>query len=149
MTSSKSKVLARIALVVRIALGIIFVYAAYIKLRDPWALFAMAIDSYGILPLRWVEFVAKTLPWFELVLGLALIAGVVRRLTTVLTSLLLLVFFGLILRAHFKGMEINCGCFGPGEVISWKTMLRDGSMVAGAIFVTIVAFLRRGRTANV
>jgi uncharacterized membrane protein YphA (DoxX/SURF4 family) len=137
------------ALVLRVLLGVIFVYAAYSKLKDPWALFAMSIDSYGILPLRWVEFVARTLPWFELLLGVLLIAGIFRRVTTVATSLLLLTFFSLMLRAHFKGMEINCGCFGPGEVISWKTMLRDGSMVAGSIFVTAMAFLRRGRMANV
>jgi len=145
MASSQSNLLDRIALVLRVILGLIFVYAAYTKLRDPWALFAMAIDSYGILPLRWVEFVAKTLPWFELILGLALILGAVRKVTTTITALLLLVFFSLILRAHFKGQEINCGCFGPGEVISWKTMLRDGSMVAGAIFVTVMAFVRRNR----
>ena len=149
MTSSKSKILSRIALVLRIALGIIFVYAAYTKLKDPWALFAMAIDSYQLLPLRWVEFVAKTLPWFELVLGLVLLSGFFRRTATVASSVLLAVFFSLILRAHFKGMEINCGCFGPGEVISWKTMLRDGSMVAGSIFITVMAFLRRPRSANV
>ena len=149
MISSKSRVLSRIALVLRVALGVIFVYAAYSKLKDPWALFAMAIDSYRILSLRWVEFVARTLPWFELVLGLVLIAGVFRRIATVVSSALLLVFFSLILRAHFKGMEINCGCFGPGEVISWKTMLRDGSMVAGSIFVTVMAFLGRARSAHV
>jgi len=109
----------------------------------------MAIDSYQLLPLRWVEFVAKTLPWFELVLGLVLLSGFFRRTATVASSVLLAVFFSLILRAHFKGMEINCGCFGPGEVISWKTMLRDGSMVAGSIFITVMAFLRRARSANV
>lgn len=149
MTSSESKILAMAALVLRIVLGMIFVYAAVIKLKDPWALFAMSIDSYGLLPLGWVEFVARTLPWFELVLGVALCAGIFRRITTAAATALLAVFFSLMLRAHFKGMEINCGCFGPGEVISWKTMLRDGSMVAGSIFVTVMAFLRPGRAAHV
>ena len=53
------------ALVLRIVLGAIFVYAAWTKLKDPWALFAMAIDSYQVLPLRAVEWVARTLPWLE------------------------------------------------------------------------------------
>ena len=39
-----------LALILRVALGAIFVYAAWIKLREPWALFAMAIDSYQVLP---------------------------------------------------------------------------------------------------
>ena len=145
MTYSRSNILRAAALVLRIALGGIFVYAAYVKLKDPWALFAMSIESYKALPLWAVELVARTLPWAELALGLLLIAGVLRRISTTCVSLLLAVFFTLIIRAYTKGMEINCGCFGPGEAISWKTMLRDGSMLAGSIFVTVMSFRpRRG-----
>ena len=143
MTYSRSKALGIAALLVRIALGGIFVYAAYLKLKDPWALFAMNIDSYGVLPMRAVEFVARTLPWFELLIGILMIVGIFRRTATVATSLLLAVFFGLMIRAYAKGMQINCGCFGPGDVISWKTLLRDGSMLAGALFVTVMSFLLR------
>ena len=50
-------------------------------------------------------------------------------------------------RAYAKGMQINCGCFGPGEAISWKTLLRDGSMAAAAIAMTCLAFLQRPKTA--
>ena len=38
------------ALVLRVVLGAIFVYAAWAKLRLPWQLFAMSIDSYQLLP---------------------------------------------------------------------------------------------------
>jgi putative oxidoreductase len=147
MTSSKSKALRVAAIAIRVVLGAIFIYSAYAKLKDPWALFAMSIDSYNLLPLKWVEFVARTLPWFELFLGMWLITGTFSRLSTVFSSLLLMVFFALMIRAKMKGQEINCGCFGPGEPISWKTMLRDGSMVAGAIFVTVASFFH-GRTAS-
>jgi uncharacterized membrane protein YphA (DoxX/SURF4 family) len=134
--TSPNKTLRIVALVLRLALGVIFIYAAWIKLREPWALFAMAIDSYGLLPLKYVELVARTLPWFELLIGILLIAGIFLRTASVATSLLLAVFFGLMVRAYAKGMQINCGCFGPGEVISWKTLLRDGSMLAGALALT-------------
>ena len=69
MTSS-SKTLRAVMLVLRIALGAVFVYAAWTKLRTPWELFAMSIDSYQLLPLKAVELVARTLPWFELAVGL-------------------------------------------------------------------------------
>ena len=143
MTYSRSSVLRVAEIVVRVVLGAIFVYAAYTKLKDPWALFAMNIESYKVLPLWAVQLVARTLPWGELAIGLLLIAGIFRRTATVATSLLLLVFFSLMVRAYATGQEINCGCFGPGEAISWKTMLRDGSMLAGALFVTARSFLRR------
>ena len=136
------------ALVLRLALGAIFLYAAWLKLRDPWSLFALSIDSYHLLP-RWgVELVARTLPWFELLIGVLLVAGVWLRLSSVATSLLLVVFFSLMVRAWAKGMEIACGCFGPGDIISWKTLLRDGSLLAASLVLTGVVFLHRRRDAT-
>jgi uncharacterized membrane protein YphA (DoxX/SURF4 family) len=131
-----------VTLVLRIALGGIFVYSAWSKLKDHWSLFAMAVDSYQVLPLKGVELVARTLPWIELLIGVLLIVGRWMRVATVACSVLLLVFFGLMVRAHLKGMEINCGCFGPGEAISWKTLLRDGAMVAGSLILTVVTMLK-------
>jgi hypothetical protein len=46
-------------------------------------------------------------------------------------------------RAYATGQQINCGCFGPGELISWKTLLRDGSLLAGSLALTWMAFVRR------
>jgi uncharacterized membrane protein YphA (DoxX/SURF4 family) len=139
-------------LLLRILVGAIFTYAAWVKLFEfsggrihllPWQLFAMAVDSYQLLPQAAVEFVARTLPWFELAVGLLLIAGVWVRWTSLITSGLLVVFFSLLVRAFLKGQEISCGCFGPGETISWKTLLRDGSMLAASLWVTVAAFVSR------
>ncbi len=144
---ASSKPVRILLILLRLALGAIFVYAAWTKLRDPWQLFAMSIDSYRILPLRAVELAAHVIPWVELAVGLLLIAGVWLRISTSIVSLLLLTFFALMIRAYAKGMEINCGCFGPGEMISWKTLLRDGTMVAAALWLTTMAFLNRRKTA--
>lgn len=127
------------ALILRILLGLIFLYAAWMKLREPWALFAMAIDSYQVLPSWAVELVARSLPWFELLLGALLIAGVWRGISALAATLLLGVFFGLMVRAMAKGMQIDCGCFGPGERLSWMTLLRDGALLASSLFVTTMA----------
>lgn len=140
---TSSRVFRIIALLLRIALGGIFLYAAYTKLRLPWQVFAMGIDSYQVLPEWGAELVARTLPWAEVAIGLLLLAGRFMRVASTATAALLMVFFGLMVRAYAKGMEIDCGCFGPGETISWKTLLRDGSMLAGALFVAVVAFLDR------
>jgi uncharacterized membrane protein YphA (DoxX/SURF4 family) len=139
MTFSRSDVLRVAALLLRIALGVVFVYAAWLKLRDPWQMFAMSIDSYQLLPMWAVRVVARTLPWLELLLGVLLMAGLWLRFSAGATSLLLLGFFVLMIRAWAKHMEINCGCFGPGDIISWKTLLRDGSLLAGSLFVTAMS----------
>src|ERR1700722_6354902 len=134
-------------LTLRVILGGIFVYAAWLKLRDPWQIFAMSIDSYRILPLKAVELAAPVIPGFELTLGLLLVPGRWRRISGPIVSLLLLTFFALMVRAYAKGLAIDCGCFGPGEAISWKTLLRDGALLAAALLVTTMAFLNRRKTA--
>ena len=146
MTFSRSKILPIVVAALRIILGGIFIYAGYIKLRDPWQLFAASIASYEIVPMRVGEIVAKAFPWFELAMGVALLIG--RRLlpTAAVATALMLVFFNVMLwRAFLTGKEIDCGCFGPGEVLSWKTLVRDGSMLAGALLVTWWTFVGQRR----
>jgi uncharacterized membrane protein YphA (DoxX/SURF4 family) len=133
----------RALLVLRIALGAVFVYAAWVKLNTPWQLFAGAIADYKILPDWAVNPLARTLPWAELAIGLLVATGFVLRTAASACSLLLLVFFSLMVRAFVSHQEISCGCFGPGELISWKTLLRDGSLLAVSLAVTWFAFTKR------
>jgi uncharacterized membrane protein YphA (DoxX/SURF4 family) len=141
--TSRSSIFRALALLLRVVLGGIFIYAAWTKLRTPWEVFAIGIDSYQILPLWGVRLVARGLPWFELAVGILLIAGFWLRGAAVATTVLLGVFFGLMVRAFALGQQINCGCFGPGELISWKTLLRDGSLLAASLALTWMAFARR------
>ncbi len=132
-----------LSIVLRVILGAVFAYAAWEKLRLPWQLFAGAIGDYKILPEWAVNPLARTLPWAELAIGVLLMAGVFLRAASVACSLLLLFFFALMVRAFATGMTISCGCFGPGELISWKTLLRDGSLLALSLAVTWQAFSAR------
>src|SRR6476661_3555369 len=102
-------------LVLRLLLAAVFLYAAWTKLRQPWLLFAMSIDSYHMLPEWAVLTVARTLPWLELALGLLLASGYGLRYAALATSIQLLVFFSVMVRAYSKGLGIDCGCFGVGE----------------------------------
>jgi hypothetical protein len=87
--------------------------------------------------------VARTLPWFEIALGVVLISGFFFRTSSTIVSALLAVFFTLIVRAYIQGKQINCGCFGGNEPISPLTMLRDGSMLAGSILLCVMAYRNR------
>jgi len=141
----------------RVLLGAIFVYAAFTKLHfnGQWHLgdyglfFAMAIDSYQMLPLWAAELLAKTLPWLELGLGALLIVGVGVRWAGLVISGLLLVFMAAMLRAYVLGLEINCGCFGNNEKLGITTLLRDSSLLVLALGVTVGAFLVGRRRATV
>lgn len=149
--------LAPVLLIVgRLALAGIFLFAAYAKLKPqaemPWSgasirtslsMFAMQVDSYQLLPPQLVSPAAHFLPLFELFLGMWLLSGLWLRYSSLVTTLLLGVFFAMMVRTYRMGLEINCGCFGPGERLGPKTLLRDGSLLALALAVTIGAFLLR------
>jgi uncharacterized membrane protein YphA (DoxX/SURF4 family) len=132
----------RVILVLRILLAAVFLYAAYTKLRQPWLVFAMSIDAYGLLPEWGVLTTARVLPWLELAIGLLLLAGFWLRFVSLAAAALLAVFFAIMLLSFGKGMGIDCGCFGVGEALTWKTLVRDGLLVASAILLSVLAFRR-------
>lgn len=140
-------------LVARLLLGAVFLYAAYTKLWSiewgdagfrvewrPWAVFAMSVNSYQLLPEWAAVLVARTLPWFELALGVLLIAGLQLRWVAAAASALLVFFLAVMLRAYSKGQGIDCGCFGVGEAMSAKTLARDGMLAAMSVALTVTAF---------
>lgn len=127
-------------LILRLGLAVVFGYAAWTKLREPWMLFAMSVDAYHVLPEWGAVVVARTLPWVELLLAVLLLVGLWQRVTMPAASLLLAVFFLLMVRSYIRGEAIDCGCFGPGEAISPITLLRDGGLLAASMFCTWSAF---------
>ncbi|SRR5258706_2040833 len=126
-------------LLLRIALGAVFAFAAYSKLRQPWMVFAMSIDSYQMLPEWAVLSVARALPWSELILGVLLAVGIWLRYTSVVAAVLLTLFFAMMLVAYGRGLAIDCGCFGFGEPLSARTLARDGVLLAAAFTLVFLA----------
>ncbi len=124
----------------RLILGVIFCYAAYAKLRDPWIEFAGSLAAFKLLPDNALEPIARMLPWCELALGVALISGIWQRWFALIASLLLLLFFSVMVRSYAMGLQIDCGCFGPGEALGPKTLARDFTMLALAVAVTVESF---------
>jgi uncharacterized membrane protein YphA (DoxX/SURF4 family) len=158
LTSPRAAAWPRILLMVgRIALGGIFLVAAYTKLHfnggwhfgDYQFFFAMAIDSYNMLPLWAVEIMARVLPIFEAVLGVWLVLGLGLRWAGSITSALLLVFIGAMTRALILHIQIKCGCFGNDEPLTIWTLLRDSTLLVLALAVTSGAFLIKKRRGTV
>jgi putative oxidoreductase len=135
----------------RIILGAVFIYAAYAKLhfngawhlRDYYFFFAMGIDSYKMMPLAIVEWMAKILPWLELGLGTLLIVGAGVRWVGLMVTALLVVFMVALAHAALGGLEINCGCFGNNSVKPSHELILDGGLLAVALAVTVGDFFSR------
>ena len=101
--------------VLRLFLGVVFVYASYDKILNPQA-FAKAVYNYQILPDAAVNLVALTLPWLELVIGVCLVGGIWLPGATVVSSGLLIMFISALIFNQLRGLDIHCGCFST----EWK-----------------------------
>jgi uncharacterized membrane protein YphA (DoxX/SURF4 family) len=132
------------AFTLRLALGLVFLYAGYVKLRQPWYVFAGMIDNYGVVAPSVSEIIARVLPSLEVVLGVALLAGFYRKISSVAAVMFLLPFLALMLWAYARGMEIDCGCFGPGQTLGPRTLFRDGVLVAASIWFAFLSWRSAG-----
>jgi uncharacterized membrane protein YphA (DoxX/SURF4 family) len=142
----------------RLVLGGIFIYAGYSKLFLPnfmtWPLFALRfslstnlsnfafqVESYKLLSPAGVSFVAHTLPFAEIILGLLLLIGWQLRVWATLITLLLLGFLAAVTRAYALHMDINCGCFATPEPLTGWTVVRDSLLAVLAVVMTICAYV--------
>ncbi|MCC6429059.1 MAG: DoxX family membrane protein [Phycisphaerales bacterium] len=100
-----------ILLVLRLVLGGLFVFAAYVKLTGPLD-FSDSVKAFKILPDHLAQLATFAVPWTEMVCGLALIVGCWTRSAALLVSVLLAVFIAGIISVLWRGLTVNCGCFG-------------------------------------
>jgi uncharacterized membrane protein YphA (DoxX/SURF4 family) len=106
-----------LATVARLGLGAVFVVAGILKLPDPAAA-VRAVRAYRLLPEALVSPVAFGLPMIEIVVGLALLAGVFVRTAALASAVLLVVFIVAVGSAWARGLQIDCGCFGHGGQVA-------------------------------
>ena len=142
----------------RLVLGGIFLYAGYSKAFLPnhslWPFFvlkfsvsmnlsnfAQQVDAFKLLPPWGVQFVANTLPFAEMALGLLVLIGWRLRIWAPILSLIMLGFFVVVTRAYLLHMNINCGCFATPEPIGPRKILEDAALSALALLMTYFAFI--------
>ncbi len=124
-------------LLLRIILGAIFIYAAYEKTAHP-SDFAQVIRNYRIIPDSLSNLIAVLLPWFEFYCGLFLIIGFLIRGSSFLLSVMLFVFLLALISAEVRGLNIDCGCFGTGETVSWERIVEDFIMLMASLKIFFV-----------
>lgn len=116
-----------LTMVVRLALGITFIYASYYKIIDPGS-FAKSIWYYHLVPGSLINILALVLPWVELICGLGLIIGVLYRGSLTITVAMTVVFIFALASALVRGINIECGCFKVARAADssvWRSLLFD------------------------
>ncbi|SDG97747.1 MauE/DoxX family redox-associated membrane protein [Klenkia brasiliensis] len=131
-----------LATAARLLLGGVLVVAGALKFPDPAAA-VRAVRAYQLLPEPLVAPVAFGLPAVEVVVGLALLAGVLVRAAAVATAVLMVVFLVGIVSAWARGLQIDCGCFGGGgQVAAGETRYLSETLRDTALLLVALALAR-------
>ena len=104
------------SLIMRVFVSLVLIYSGYLKIIEPREQFIDSILSYKIVGEKIALIVASFLPWFELYLGIVLLAGIFVKITSAVAFFLFIFFELILLQAMIRGLEIaNCGCFGASH----------------------------------
>jgi hypothetical protein len=132
-----------VLMLIRVALGVIFLYSGVEKIAHPYIFLANVYDfeltgpGLGML-------VAMVLPWLELFLAIALIFNLFPGGALLGGALLGILFVGVQASAIVRGLSVNCGCFGPDEakLVGLFTFART-CFIALAAFAAWLIYLNR------
>ena len=110
----------------------VFIWAGTAKALDPGR-FAESLDAWGIIPWLGVVAVALYLPWLELVAGVALLLPRWRGSAALVIGVLLGIFALVLAFGLWRGMAVDCGCFGAdGTGLAWP-LGRDLALLAALL----------------
>jgi uncharacterized membrane protein YphA (DoxX/SURF4 family) len=98
----------------QVVIGVLFLLSALAKLGDIKS-FALQVHNFRILPIAAENLVAITLPWIELMAGLALVLGVRARSGGLVATTMVAVFTVAVISAVARGLDFECGCFGTAD----------------------------------
>ena len=120
----------------RMLVGATFTYAGVLKLLDP-ARFAEDLANYRIFPSAAVPMLAVTVSGIEVVAGAVLFSGRLLRPAAVVICGMLLGFIAAVASALWRGLDLECGCFGGSGRVDAGLLVRDIVLLISTIFATI------------
>lgn len=141
-TSTWERILPTIGVIARLIVGGVLVTAGAIKFPHPQSS-VTAVRGYQLLPHKLAEIIGLALPSVEIIVGLALIVGLLTRYAGVLAALMMLAFVIGIVSVWARGIAIDCGCFGGGGEIPEEEAFRQypREIARDVGFMLLAAFL--------
>jgi putative oxidoreductase len=106
---------------IRVVLGALFIFAGATKAYDPGA-FAIEMQRYQLVPWILGALASVYLPWAEMLAGALLLLKRFERGALLVITLLLVVFTLALASAMFRGLSIDCGCFGKAFTATGTTV---------------------------
>jgi putative oxidoreductase len=127
--------------VARIVVATVFVAAAVPKLLDLPG-FATDIASYRAFPHWSVNLLAGIVPMVELVGAASILTGWKRRGGALVLGTLTTGFIVLVASVMWRGLDIECGCFGSevgASPVGWPLLLRDALLLVAVGIAAVAA----------
>ena len=128
-----------ILFVIRLAIGITFVYSSYHKIQDPSA-FAKIIYGYAVFPELSINLIAIVFPFIELTSGFCLIFNLLPRPAILIVNWMLVAFIILIGFNLLRGHQFDCGCISSTAssnpvLQSVFALIRDFILLGGGVYL--------------
>lgn len=109
-----------VALAASVLLGAWFVYSGGLKIFGTGLdRFTFDVSNYKLVKAPWDAVAAYTVPWFELIAGVCLMLGILKRGALLTVAGLVVVFSISVGWAWTKGLDISCGCHGTDAPIQY------------------------------
>lgn len=110
------------ALALRVALGAWFTYSGGLKIFVTGLdKFTRDVGNYKLVSAPLDAVAAYTVPWVEVIGGLCLMLGVLRKGTLLAMTGLVLTFVTAVGWAWSKNLDISCGCHGGDTRLNYWT----------------------------
>ncbi len=133
-------------LVLRLILGITFLYAGIIKASASQA-FAVALLPFTFIDTMWTRPLATGLAWMEILAGVLVLAPRIYEAGATVIAGLCLVFIAVLSWALWNGYIVSCGCFGedvaPSAAKMFLAIGRDILLFAAAVAIIALPRLRK------
>ena len=138
----KDRLINIVLIIARILFGVTFVYSGCVKAVDPVG-FAYKIEDY-LISFQLLEFIPLALAFavglilLEFLLGVFILLGLYRKITTTLVLLFMLVMTPMTLYIALANPVEDCGCFGDALVISnWATFYKNIVLLSFTIVIVV------------
>lgn len=135
----QSIALGLLLLVLRLALGGLFLFAAYTKWEDPQK-FVFAVLGFKFLPEHLAVLATYAVPWTEAVASVLLILGRWSRAAAAVLALMLIAFMVGIVSVIIRGIDVKCTCFGGYDLLctgsaGWCNIGQNALLLAVALLL--------------
>lgn len=127
--------MAILSFILRIIIGGVFLTSGLAKISDP-VRFLLTLREFRLFPDIVERFASIYLPWLEFILGLCLLSGILHRAGALVIAGLNTMFIAALVSVIFRGIEVDCGCFGLvadilnlPDMADWKAVLRNSVFI--------------------